>query len=262
MSVSEKKIVDIGPEKTPYLLNKSAHIKLIRNHELSVEVVVQAIHRAHEVIEQLYTFDIDIAALLGMRNLSAFVGEIFAASMIKSSDNIFVKNPHQDGYPDLLLMDADGKKAWTDLADRRREKKPFSPFPTSGIEIKATCGSVPDPKVCAKRGLTKPDIGDQRISLLMGYDWKAHHRETNHLMGIVWDFIDGKPKIMAVFYSGNLETEDWGKLAVPKTGGGRTTSVSTMQRHGVKKMCESWVVMINDDQYIRFFEKYNKVTLF
>lgn len=262
MSINEKKIVNIGPDKTPYLLNKSAHIKLIRDHELPVEVVVQAIHKAHEVIEQLYTFDIDIAALLGMRNLSAFVGEIFAASMIKSSGDVFVKNPHQDGYPDLLLMDVVGKKAWTDLALQLRDKKPFSPFPTFGIEIKATCGSVPTPAICAKRGLTKPDIGDQRISLLIGYDWKAHHRETNYLMGIFWDFIDGKPKIISVFYSGELQTDDWGKIIQPKEGGGKTTSVSIMTRKGVQKMCLSWVAMIDDDRYIKFFEKHNGIKLF
>lgn len=262
MSVNKNKIVNIGSEKTPYLLNKSTHIELIREYELPIEVVVQAIQRAHEVIEQLYTFDIDIAALLGMRNLSAFVGEIFAASMIKSSDDIFVKNPHQDGYPHLLLMDDLGKKAWDDLTLQLREKKPFSPFKTSGIEIKATCGSVPTPAICAKRNLTKPAIGDQRIYLLTGYDWKAHHQHTNYLMGIFWDFIDGRPKIISVFYSGELQTDDWGKIIQPKEGGGKTTSVSIMTRNGVQKMCLSWVAMIDDDRYIKFFEKYNKIKLF
>lgn len=256
-----ERISGIGLKDVSYRLNPSAHIKLIRGHELPLDVVVQAIKKTHEVIEQLYNFDIDIAALLGMRNLSAFVGEIFAASMIKSSSGIFVKNPHQDGYPDLLLLDEVGKKAWSALAGQVREKKPFSPFSTLGVEIKATCGSVPTPAVCAKRGLTKPDIGDQRIALLTGYDWKAHHRETNYLMGLFWDFIEGKPQIAAVFYSGELQTEHWGKIVQPKEGGGKTTSVSMMTRKGVQKMCLSWVAMIDNERYIKFFEKYNKIKL-
>jgi hypothetical protein len=262
MQDNKRKTAYVGPEKTQYFLSKEDEIRLIRGYPLSVEIVASAIHKTHEVIEQLYTFDIDIAALLGMRNLSAFVGEIFASSMIKSAGQIFLKNPHQDGYPDLLLMDEVGRRAWADLSSQLRDKKPFSPFPTLGIEIKATCGSVPTPAVCAKRGLSKPDIGDQRISLLTGYDWKAHHRETNYLMGIFWDFIKGKPKIIAVFYSGELETDDWGKIIQPKEGGGKTTSVSIMTRKGVQKMCGSWVAIMDDERYLRFFEKYNNISLF
>jgi hypothetical protein len=62
-----------------------------------------------------------------------------------------------DGYPDLLLLDKFGKPLWESLASRLREKKPFSPFATGGIEIKATVGSVPTPEDLAKKKMTKPD---------------------------------------------------------------------------------------------------------
>jgi len=52
-------------------------------------------------------------------------------------------------------------------------------------------------------GNTKPNIGEQRIQVLRAYDWKAHHRDTNALMGILWDFIDGVPRIVAVFFQIN-----------------------------------------------------------
>jgi hypothetical protein len=29
--------------------------------------------------------------------------------------------------------------------------------------------------------LEKPGMGDTRVNFLRGYDWKAHHRETNNL---------------------------------------------------------------------------------
>ncbi len=109
-----------------------------------------------------------------------------------------------------------------------------------------------------KKGLEKPDIGDQRIDLLMGYDWKAHHQETNNLMGIFWDFIDRRPSIVAVFYSSMLSPADWGAIIHPKEGGGRTTSVSIMTRAGVKKMYHSWVIMRDEARYVDFFKKYNK----
>jgi hypothetical protein len=160
----------------------------------------RAIDVAHDVVDKFRDFGVDVFSILGLRNLSAFVGELYAAAAVKSSNGLFRKNPHQDGIPDLLIMDDAGAALWQRLEGRLREKAPFSPFATGGIEVKATCGSLPTPAVCQRRGFEKPDIGDQRIGCMVGYDWKAHHRETNNLIGLLWDFIEGTPRIVAVFY--------------------------------------------------------------
>jgi hypothetical protein len=221
-----------------------------------------AIEKANSVIDQISCLeDVNIFATLGMRNLSAFIGEVFVASMASASDSLLRKNPHQDGYPDLLAMTTEGKDAWEKLSNNLRDKKPFSPFIGGGLEVKATCGSVPTPAILAKKNLHKPDIGDSRISMITGYDWKSHHRETNHLMGIFWDFIDQKPTIIALFYADQLSIDDWGKIIQPKDGGGRTTSVSIMTRMGVKKMYEGWIAAIDDPRYTTFLNKYNKDNL-
>ncbi|MBI5170535.1 MAG: bsaAI [Candidatus Eisenbacteria bacterium] len=192
-----------------------------------------------------------------MRNLSAFVGEVFAAAMILEHSDLLRKNPHQDGYPDLLVMDAEGAREWARLSGRLREKAPFSPFGPGGFEVKATCGAVPTPAQCIARGFPKPDMGDQRVHCLTAYDWKAHHRETNRLFGLVWDFIDGSPAIVAVFYRSDLQEADWGRIVQPREGGGRTTSVSIMTRDGVRKMYEGWVVLLNSRPYAKFFDERN-----
>ena len=222
------------------------------------EIILQSLNYTHTVIDKFTEFEVDVFGILGMRNLSSFIGEMFAASIIKHSNGLFKKNPHQDGYPDLLLMDEYGLQLLRELENRKRDKNPFSPFANGGVEIKATCGSVPTPAESLKKGLEKPDIGDQRIQVLKGYDWKAHHRDTNNLMGILWDFIDGVPRIVAVFMGCNLEFQDWGKIVQPKEGGGRTTSVSIMTRAGVKKMYEGVLFVINDKRYINFLNNYNK----
>jgi hypothetical protein len=210
-------------------------------------------------MDKFVDFGVDVFAILGMRNLSSFVGEVFAASLIKVTGNRFRKNPHQDGYPDLLLMDAVGRQRWEALDGRHREKIPFSPYASGGVEVKATCGSVPTPAALQKKqaGLQKPDIGDRRSALLTGYDWKAHHRDTNHLFGVFWDFIDRKPCIIAVFYSNSLTVDDWGKIVQPTEGGGRTTSVSVMTRGGVAKMYAGWVLCRNEPEYFGFFNRHN-----
>lgn len=224
-------------------------------------IFLSAIDVAHHLIDQLYSLELDVASVLGPRNLSAFIGELYAGAVIKEAGGLFRRNPHQDGYPDLLLMDDVGKQEWAGLQDRMNEKAPFSPFPTGGIEVKATCGSVPTPQVCRRRGTPRPALGDTRIHCLTGYDWKAHPRETNNLLGILWDFIDRKPRIAALFYSSNLTIKDWGEIVRPHTGGGRTTSVSIMNSTGIAHMYAGWLCVLKEGQYAHFLNRKNRAEL-
>jgi hypothetical protein len=245
-----------------YLLRNGCQISIKRPDssygQLKPEIIKASIEGFDSAIKRLRDFEVDIFGLLGMRNLSSFVGELFGSYLLKQTDGLFVKNPHQDGYPDLLLLDKFGKPLWESLAPRAREKTPFSPFATGGIEIKATVGSVPTPQVFARKNLEKPDIGDQRIEWLKGYDWKAHHRDTNNLIGVLWDFVNGAPSIAAIFYSNVLTIQHWGEIIQPREGGGRTTSVSIMTREGVAVMYRGWLVVLDDDRYINFLNSHNR----
>lgn len=253
----------------PYRINKNAHTSYISGAgvitEISPDKFYEAIALTHKTIDEISDFRVDMFSILGMRNLSAFIGELYAASLIEVTNRQYKKNPHQDGYPDLILMDAAGIEYWNKLErdGRLRDKSPFSPFPNGGIEVKATCGSVPNAERCRKLGLLdKPTIGDQRIDIMTGYDWKAHHQETNNLASILWDFIDGLPRIVAVFFCPNLDTSDWGEIVQPREGGGRTTSVSIMTKPGIKKMYESWVAVYDDNpSYAAFLNKKNRGNL-
>lgn len=230
---------------------------------LDISLFEEALSETNKIINQTNNIEVNLFDVLGMRNLSAFIGEVFVKSFEKVSNRLFQSNPHQDGYPDLILLDDNGLKILSQLQQNNdmQSKSPFSPFLNGGLEVKATVGSVPTPKQCAKKGLTKPSLGDTRISLLKNYDWKAHHRETTNLIGLTWDFIDGIPRITAIFFSPNINTEDWSEIIKPKTGGGRTTSVSIMTREGVKKMYQDWICVIDDTNYTTFFNKYNKDTI-
>lgn len=250
--------------KTKYIYNQKARVPFKTTAGeilIDAEIFYRAVTKADEIITKIQNFDVDISKILGMRNLSAFIGEIYAAALAIESEGLFTQNPHQDGYPDLLVMTDEGKAEMERLKDSLRDKKPFSPFIPGGLEVKATVGSVPSPKILQKRGLIKPGLGDNRISLLSSYDWKAHHRETNNLIGILWDFLDGKPTIVALFYSNNITAEDWSKIIQPREGGGRTTSVSIMQKTGTRKMYEGWLAVADDDRYINFLNKHNGSSL-
>lgn len=245
-----------------YKINKKNQVKLGQKVILTNQQIEDSIHYANNAIakidQQTNALDINIFEILGLRNLSGFVGEIFVKSVEVNSNGSLNSNLHQDGYPDLLLIDTiTNKKYFETLYTIKngkkypKDKSSFSPFKYGGIEVKATCGSTPkgtDTK-------PKPQIGEQRVDCMNSFDWKAHHQETNNLLGLLWDFIDELPTIVAVFYCNDLGHNDWGNIVKPKEGAGRTTSVSIMNRIGVKKMCTGWIAVIDDSKYIDTLSK-------
>ncbi|MDD7094874.1 MAG: hypothetical protein PUI12_03525 [Bacteroidales bacterium] len=239
-----------------YVVNNKSAITYKGIVVLTTQEVVDAINYANNALLKLnevtQEFDINIFETLGMRNLSGMVGEYFARSIMRLSNGRLQSNLHQDGYPDLLLTDTQEKKDYfkTLYTIENGKKYPiskevFSPYKYGGIEIKATCGSTPPANL-----VPKPLVGEQRVALVNSFDWKAHHRTTNHLLAILWDFINGNPTIVACFFQDNLKIEDWGRIVQPHEGGGRTTSVSIMQKSGIKKMCEGWIAVLDNPQYI------------
>jgi hypothetical protein len=215
--------------------------------DLSPSVVLEAVKGANKITELLSDLSlangVPIFQLLGLRNLSAFVGEIFAGELRKHDGARLMSNPHQDGYPDLLALTEEGAQYVEEMgrSGRMSDKGAWSPYPFGGVEVKATCGATPPASK-----VPKPKIGESRAGLLVGADWKAHHQETNNLIGLFWDFVDELPTVLAAFYRNDLEKADWGTIVKPKEGGGRTTSVSIMKRDGVKKMAKGWIVLPED----------------
>lgn len=244
-----------------YILNANQNVSYNGMSVLSAQEVAEAMNHANMALRELndttMRFEINIFETLGMRNLSGMIGEYFARSVVMISGGTLTSNLHQDGYPDLLLIDTPEKKAYFDTLytenDGKRypkDKNFFSPFRYGGIEVKATCGNTPPASK-----VPKPLIGEQRVKLINSFEWKAHHRTTNHLLAVLWDFIGGLPTCVAAFYQDQLETVDWGKVVQPKEGKGRTTSVSIMNSKGVRKMCHNWVAVLNDEAYTELLAK-------
>jgi hypothetical protein len=223
---------------------------------LTTKTVLDTLKRTNRAIELIDDLaagnDIPIFTFLGLRNLSSFVGEIFASELYGLQADRLLPNPNQDGYPDLLALTPQGRLY---IEERERngetsEKRYWSPFPYGGIEVKATCGNVLPASTRAK-----PKIGEARITSLVSAEWKAHHRDTNNLLGIYWDFIDEIPTVLAAFYRNDLTSDDWGRVVQPREGGGRTTSVSIMTRSGVKRMGEGWLLLPTLDVYRNVLSK-------
>ena len=240
-----------------YIINDDHNVMIDGELIISNDNILKSIHFCNDAIrtldEQTKQFDINIFETLGMRNLSGMVGEYFAKSVQRNSEEALHSNLHQDGYPDLLLTNTEERllyyySLFTEKQGRKypKDKALFSPFKYGGVEVKATCGSTPSAATAPK-----PLIGEQRIDLMNKFDWKAHHRETNNLLAILWDFIDEIPTVVACFYRNDLTIDDWGRIVQPREGGGRTTSVSIMNSAGIEKMCRGWLAVIDSEKYIQ-----------
>ena len=76
---------------------------------ITVKVIKDSLIEFDRIIRTFEKTEIPIGQILGLRNLSAFVGEVFNLAISRST-NLLIQNPHQDGYPDLLGMDDEGIK--------------------------------------------------------------------------------------------------------------------------------------------------------
>ena len=164
--------------------SKSEKIDFVRKDNskgtVDIKYFIDAIDTFNNYLKTFEEIELPIGQVLGLRNLSSFIGELYNISVCKVSKTKVKKNPHQDGYPDLLIMDKIGKNAWKKLKNRMHEKEPFSYFETGGIEVKATCGDLKSGKWFTEKNIKKPDLGDPRSEYVTGYNWKSHHRFTNN----------------------------------------------------------------------------------
>ena len=173
-----------------------------------------------------------------LKLLSGSVGAFFCTELAdKIGVNVMV-NPAEHGHPDIIPWVAD------DTPDKLLRNYPV------GLEVKCTMGNI-EPGARLKAGQT-------RIDKVKDITWKAHHKDVERMLGIVFDFVDdGKafryPHITGVFFSDDLNVKDWGKMAGQT--GGRNTNVTNMNASGKIKMGTGWVALMDDRTYINRYQE-------
>lgn len=226
-----------------------------RVQTIDADLFAQALADMNRVSEWLANnIPVDLFSMLGMRNLSAFVSKMFAKSLAKKSDGRFIGNPHPEGSPDLLLMDADGEALLAQLKAQvgLKDKSAFAPFAGGGVEVKATCGAIFSAAQCARRGCLRPGLGENRIEVMRAYEWRTHNLANAPLLALLWDFIDGAPHVVAVFFGNHLSLP----APVPAAGGRRSASTLLSRTH-VRDLYDNWIAVRNDPRYIDFIDRYN-----
>lgn len=193
---------------------------------------------ASNVVAAISQTDLVLASLpmtlyqtIDLKAQSGIVGAVFATELAKEVGA--VPNPIEKGHPDVVPVSA-----------QTASEAELRNYPR-GLEIKATVGGVvKGSELCA---------GEARIDCLANVVWQAHHRDVRALMGLVWDFVEGRasnlayPSITGVFYSDELLEKDWGQIAGTT---GRNTKVSGMKVSGRRKMAAGAIAVIDEPQHL------------
>jgi len=207
--------------------------------KVSFQQVLMAVNATTKQLQQL---PFALYQQIDLKTLSAIVGAVFVNDLATEVGAIV--NPIEKGHPDMIPME--GKNA---------SESQLRNYP-NGLEIKVTVGNV-------SQG-SKLLSGMPRINQLTGITWQAHHREVNHLLGLVVDFAgivnDNRyyPIITGAFYADNLSVEDWGEISGTT---GRNTKVTGMNASGRKKMGQGWILLLDQDRYLTKYSDKLKLIL-
>ena len=250
------------------------YIKLkenIQSNDLLVsgDTVVNSIQQTNEYLNQLCNLftdlEFDLFEVLGQRNLSGVLGEIFSSFLCQNVEG-FTVNPHPDGRPDILNLSNEEaanyfKNECFSLNNGRHLplKNPLTPFKFKGVEVKCTVGS---PKSGYKKQLEEDtgkknfELGMSRIKYLSGFNYWAHHQHATDLLSLYYDYhpaSNGTPQILAAFYA-NLLHDDWHEVSLGSETAKKTSNTS-LNTGGKEKVYKGLVCIVDDKTYIEKFKQ-------
>lgn len=184
----------------------------------------------------LCTLPPNLYSNIDFKTTGAMIGAIFCAKIVEFVPDTVV-NPIEKGHPDIIPISGLGS---SEVVLRNYPK---------GMEIKGTIGNL-------KKG-SNLRAGVTRINDLTGITWQAHHREVNYLLGIIWDFVNdiegfNYPAITGVFFSDELNSEDWGAISGTT---GRNTKVTGMLKSGKEKMGQGVIILYDSEPHIKKYTK-------
>jgi hypothetical protein len=168
---------------------------------------------------------------IDFKTTGAMIGAVLCGYLVNNIQDAIV-NPIEKGHPDIIPVSA-----------KHESEAVLRNFP-HGLEVKGTIGNV----------TTGANLraGIPRINSLTGITWQAHHREVNHLLGIIWDFANVResfrfPAITGAFFSETLTVDDWGEISGTT---GRNTKVCGIRKSGKDKLGAGWVLLYDNEQYL------------
>jgi len=226
-----------------YKIFRTTPIKL-SDFSLPISDIIKAVESTNAKIDHIHSktmeMDLDVFDVIDFRVLSGVIGETFVSELSLICPEL-IKNPHIDGYPDLLQVSNDEMVDYFNSCTNQD----FIKYKFGGLEVKNTFGT--------KKSGSDITQGDSRIEYInKKLDWKAHHQKTNNLIALYSDYFENKPKIAAVFYSDTLSEDDWSNVQRPKAGSAMT-SFSCINRDGFNKITKGVIACYNSQLFLNHF---------
>ncbi|MCX0354880.1 hypothetical protein LI064_10190 [Clostridium perfringens] len=217
---------------------------VLSNMEIPVQDILKALINTNKLLNKIYyeteNLGLNVFKVVDFRVFSGMIGEMFSKELESINCNL-IKNPYISGYPDLLQVSTDEMYEYYKNCNNENLIK----FKFGGVEVKNTFGT--------KKSKCNVLMGEKRIlSINSKLDWKAHHRETNFLLGLLSDYINGIPQIVSICYCDELTIDDWNKKQNPK-GDSAMTSFSAISPKGYRKMKSGIKICIDKKEYLDFF---------
>lgn len=214
-----------------YKVNTSFNRNL--GFQVSHNEILESVNSLNSFLE---TLPPNLYHSIDFKTTGALIGAVFCTKLVENIQGSVV-NPIEKGHPDIIPTSGLGSS-----------EEILRNYP-QGLEIKGTIGNL-------KTG-SNLKAGEIRISKISGITWQAHHREVNYLLGIVWDFVNGKdgfnfPAITGAFFSDKLTPDDWGEISGTT---GRNTKVTGMRKSGKIKLGEGWILLYDNKPHIDRYSK-------
>lgn len=238
---------------------------LVKGNSIPTVILAKAAYEANEYLQNIHSIfqdkNINLFEALGVTNISATVGEIYARFLCKQLSGELVSNPHPDGRPDVLTLFSKEAKNYylKECFETKKTKKvpiksKLTPFKFGGIEIKCTIGNFTKNKV--EKYLKEIyntesfPIGAQRVKFLENINWVAHHVQDVQLLGLYYDYVpecNNAPQVIAGFFD-TLDASSWNPVS-HGSADKKTTSMTSINSKAQKELKRNCVFMIDIELY-------------
>ncbi len=233
--------------------------------------VIRAIERTNDYLVALPDYladaDMDLFGAMGQRNISGFIGEVFARAFAAAVPG-YVVNPHGDGRPDLLDVVSTTSRDYLhqECSHQVRNrsipaKEKLAPFKYGGIEIKTTVGTpsrtYDREALKSQSGVTEFDVGIPRIDYLSSLKYWGHHKDCESLLGLYYDYLPARrylPQVVLAMYAEIDPSSDWADVSTGRPGSKKTSNTS-LKSSGTQKLYSNPIAVINDAQYLAGLKK-------
>lgn len=148
------------------------------------------------------------------KNRSGGIGECLGQAYCIVTGNGVKKNPHESGSPDYFPM-VEESMPW--FKNPTKETYIIGGFDCKGVKT--------------------------QNSNFNGAKASSHHTQTTSPLVVSWRYFGEIPQIIGVYYTNEMDEQDWKIGSIPQNNGSKPTSAARLLNTGIDKLRKGWMVL-------------------